>query len=112
MGVQAGQAAGLGGGERDQVAPVFSGQKRGSGVCPRRGENLSTGVRSSLGGTSVVLAGGRGVRAGGAGGGGEERVGQPRQRDVPGPSAGRAETGGAPTRLDSRSRAPHPPPPH
>src|SRR5258708_18902408 len=105
MGVQAGQAAGLGGGERDQVAPVFSGQKRGSGVCPRRGENLSTGVRSSFGGTSVVLAGGGGVRPRGAGGGGGGRGGPPRPSGVPVPGAGAAGPLAGPAPPPSRRRA-------
>ena len=45
-GVQVEQAAGLDGGERDQVTPCLVGYERRRGVCPLRGETLSTGLRS------------------------------------------------------------------
>ncbi len=43
--VQVEQAAGLGGGERDQVTSGFIGYEWWRGVCSGRGEMLSTGVR-------------------------------------------------------------------
>jgi hypothetical protein len=44
--VQVELAAGLGGGEGDEVAPAFAGYERWRGVRPRRRETLSTEISS------------------------------------------------------------------
>ncbi len=76
-GVQVEQAAGLGDGERDQVTPGFAGYEGRRGVCPARGETLSTGIRPPFE---------RG-RPAGAGLRGQEGVREHRQGDVPVPGA-------------------------
>jgi hypothetical protein len=91
--VQVEQAAGPGGGEGDHRTPCFIRYYRRRAVCPRRREELSTGIRTPLSRVADGVPAGREgfrpawFRAGGAGGDGEDRVRQHGQRDVPVPGA-------------------------
>src|SRR6201996_4871704 len=76
------EAEGLSGGEGNEVPSVSVLHEGRRGICPWRGETLSTGVRSPFLWGRPARSRWRGAGVGGAGGGGEEGEGENGQGGV------------------------------